>query len=174
MIVGLLRIPFLRAPAAERLARTEVLSMHHRSKSISPSAFSLSRSRSRILSNNQPNYFIQCSVSHNHRMGGSTLAQKWSPTSDLPIRAEARGITEEAPIADTDRRFDCPVAHWLRDVRRCLVLNHPEDHGRAVTRRGADRGPALSRVRSRHGRLDPTGYCDVCMPRINPVCGGAE
>ena len=52
MVVRLLRILFLRAPAAERLARTEVLSMHHRSRSISPSAFSLSRSRSRILSNN--------------------------------------------------------------------------------------------------------------------------
>jgi hypothetical protein len=31
VVVGLLWIPFLRAPAAERLARTEVLSMHHRS-----------------------------------------------------------------------------------------------------------------------------------------------
>lgn len=37
MVVRLLRIPFLRAPAAARLARTEGLSMHHRSKSISPS-----------------------------------------------------------------------------------------------------------------------------------------
>ena len=37
MMLRLLGIPLLPAPAAERLARTEVLSMHHRSNSISPS-----------------------------------------------------------------------------------------------------------------------------------------
>ena len=50
VVLRLLGIPLLRAPAAERLARTEVLSMHHRSRSIRPSAFSLSRSRSKSRS----------------------------------------------------------------------------------------------------------------------------
>jgi hypothetical protein len=47
VVLRLVRTPFLLAPAAERLARTEVLSMHHRSKLMSPSTFNLSRSRSK-------------------------------------------------------------------------------------------------------------------------------
>ena len=36
MVLRLFRIPLLPAPAADRLARTEVLSIHHRSMSMSP------------------------------------------------------------------------------------------------------------------------------------------
>ncbi len=62
MVVWLLRIPFLPAPPAERLARTEVLSMHQRSRSMSPSAFSLSRSRSKSRSNSPSRrYRLKCS-----------------------------------------------------------------------------------------------------------------
>jgi hypothetical protein len=55
MVLWLLGIALLADPAAEQPARTEVLSMYHKSRSIRPSAFSFSRSRS-----NKP--------SHRHRL----------------------------------------------------------------------------------------------------------
>ncbi len=62
VMLRLLEIPFLPAPAAERLARTKVLSMHHRFRSIRPSAFSLSRSRSKSRSNSPSRrYRLKCS-----------------------------------------------------------------------------------------------------------------
>ena len=81
-----------------------------------------------------------------------STGKKWLPPPDLPIRAEARRISEETPIADTGLGIQRPKPHGQRDLRWGLVLDHPEDHRRAVARRSVNRGPAAADGRSRHGR----------------------
>ncbi|QRM27632.1 hypothetical protein [Microvirga sp. VF16] len=48
-------------------------------------------------------------------------------------------------MADTCLKVGGPKPHRLWALGWCLVLDQPEDDGRAVTRRSAHQGPALSR-----------------------------
>lgn len=80
-----------------------------------------------------------------------SIAKERFPSSDLPIRAETRRISEEAPIADTGLGIQRPKPRGQWDLRWSLVLDRPEDHRRAVARRSGNRGPAAAHGHPRHG-----------------------
>jgi hypothetical protein len=58
-------------------------------------------------------------------------------------------IAKDPPIADACLSADCPECRSQRENRWDLVLGHPEDYGRAITRRGADGRPAATHDFSR-------------------------
>jgi hypothetical protein len=81
-----------------------------------------------------------CAVS----AGNLSAMKKRLPGADLPVRAKARGIAKDPPIADTCLRVDGPKPYGQRENRRIIVLNHPEDHRCTIPRCGADWGPAAT------------------------------
>lgn len=86
-----------------------------------------------------------------------SATKKRHPSADFSVRADARVICEDPPVADTCRRIDSPKPHGQRENRRDVVLDHPEDYRRAAAGRSANRRPAAARGRSRHGAWTSPG-----------------
>jgi hypothetical protein len=84
-----------------------------------------------------------------------SLTKTRPPSANMPVRAEAWGISKKPPITDSRLGVDSPKSDRLREGRWHLILLQPEDHRRAVPRRGADWGPTPSYDLSRHGRFKP-------------------
>jgi hypothetical protein len=72
---------------------------------------------------------------------GFSVVKKRLPSTDRLVRAEARGIAEKPPVADTCSWTGCPEPHSQRQKWRALVLGHPEDDRRSVARSKVDRHP---------------------------------
>ncbi len=65
--------------------------------------------------------------------------KKPRPSSDLLVGAKARLMPKDPPIANTCLRVEDPAPHGQWKNGWSMVLDHPEDHRRAVTRRGINR-----------------------------------
>jgi hypothetical protein len=131
MLLRLLRIPFLLAPAAERLARTDVLSMHHRSKAISPSVFSLSRSRSRSRSN-RPSRRQQLKRSYIvcHGPYRSGRSRHWAPVASFHISpfTTCRWSRQRPPPRGFDRGMRSAISSHCASLSSCRRIAGPR-HG---------------------------------------------
>jgi hypothetical protein len=89
------------------------------------------------------------------KLAAVSLTKTRPPSANMPVRAEAWGISKKPPITDSRLGVDSPKSDRLREGRWHLILLQPEDHRRALPRRGADWGPTPSYDLSRHGRFKP-------------------
>lgn len=84
-----------------------------------------------------------------------SLAQTQPPSANMPVGAEAWGISKKLPVADFRIGVEGPKPDRLWEDRWHLILLQPEDHRRAVPRCGGDWGSVPSYGLSRHGRFKP-------------------
>jgi hypothetical protein len=89
------------------------------------------------------------------KLAAVSLTKTRPPSANMPVRAEAWGISKKPPITDFCLGVDDPKPDRLREDRRHLILFQLEDHRRAVPRCGADWGPIPSHGLSRHSRFNP-------------------
>jgi hypothetical protein len=102
-------------------------------------------------------------------MGVTSLAQKWPPPTDLFVGAGLGllQIPKDPPAANACCSVDHPEPDGQWENRRSIILDQPEDYGRAVTRCGTDRSPAATQQCFCHDGMDLSGL----LRRLSVTCG---
>jgi hypothetical protein len=74
------------------------------------------------------------------------IPQQGLPSSDLLVHSKRLVLRcpEDPPAAKACGSIDGPIPSDQRQSGRHLILDHPENHRRAITRRGANRKPSAA------------------------------